>query len=574
MDTQTPDSRIREHLGVKEALRQRGQMPDYWMVGYRPDEATLEDFTAPEWDPDVILNYVGHAHRLAGTASSVLELVGDTPANRAAVFGAVQALMGEANLYFNRGIGRPDAPLPAFLHPGHHVQGAIKSATTADLLTDELVRDVIAVTLTEFEGSLRTVYVLGFEAGRPDGEPSMGWTTPRERTQLLEHLESSRKTGEGTEHDTLRALWVKHGGDDDGREWSDLWDSFTNAIDTWLPRFESHAAPESAQPRGVEAVTAWLALQGVHNPIDELISMAHKEEDRLRVEIARLEALLGDHTEPTPPTSNDDVLAMARGHMRTYQAVFVTSGLVPGHFDTEAIDVELMGAAQLTGSLMASANPEGSILQFRPYSGQEALWSRTGAHRFGALVAHETTHALQGRIGTLAAGSLACEATAVASEWLWPLLTSAELYSVLGMLKNELRRAVGFRCCLQFHAQRRDDVLAMQTEYQSALECDEEEAERRFNIILVSIGGFSIYWLGPKLVQHFTVAMHEGDLAQAFSWLAHNTGLSMPAHLYIDGFDSSTFRLELPNTPLVVQIARKHFPPRKRGGGIAPGTVN
>ncbi|MCW1930479.1 MAG: hypothetical protein KIH62_004145 [Candidatus Kerfeldbacteria bacterium] len=534
---------------ISAQLAQRPNiMPRGWIMSYAPDQATVEDLMAAEWDEGVE-RYSAALREMGGQAEAVWNAVPHIPENAVAVFVAKQAVMNEADAYFDPHRGRPGAALFWMLHWYEQLKTALKVADNPKFSAEDKQR-IIRGRMSVLKHELR--YLLSMvKIG--------GWLSAEEKEKFCNILN-------GTALDDTKAKVLEHWTASQGivENLDADWEELTRTVAEYSAAFQAVEPPTEAKPLGVERVKQYLESTGIMDEPRELIERCDVEASVLRVEIERIKSAYPEATLETLPLSDDDILARGTECTEYYQTQFVDSGLIPkGGLDIRGVVWVTRPSGQ--NNELSSMNLEESGMMISVISAEATEgWARLWPI-FAQRAAHELTHHVQRKSDSpVKRGWLtraAREGAAVAMEWMSLATERISPATMLCYLEAELRLVMRTKLGLQFHTGElhSDDVAGA-----VGVAFDGENEYMRTNAIAAIKTDFVIntaYWIGAGLIAALTKQQHDGNLPEAMRELAH-AGFRLPGHVFIQDADPTRFHLitAMPETPISVQIARRRFP--------------
>lgn len=546
LDFNNLDPRIAARLNVTLA-RQPGTMPDGWMGSFNPDDTTVAQLAAAEWDGNMV-QYARALRMMAQQADTLLAEVPDTPENRAAIYSARRALLSEADIYYDESTQRPGVALSAIQHWLGQTTRYVKLARSKNFSADD-IRTIIKGRMQSVETEYATL--LGFvETG--------GWKNTAERTRFCAMVHNLTDTAT---HDKMLTEWQTCGGG--ANEFEPFWNDFKTIVDTYQQQFLEQAAPEQTPILGEQGVRSYLEKLGIAETPRELIEWCKQEADAVRAELERIKLEYPEVTEQYIPEADAIILAEAEHARDFYITQFIESNVIPSGVDIRTIEYVIRDSAEANDLNFASISPDGKVISMMPATA-EAVWSTNWAH-WSLSVVHELTHGVQQQSDQVEKGWMSLEAqegAAVAMEWLAAIITTENNPRALyRMLQSDLRRTIRMQLGLEYHSGYIDDsTLESRSNTEAQLET---EHHQRTGVELVQNSLFmnGAYWFGPRYIMALAKAEHDGNLKAAIRHLAHTTGLRLPGHVLIRGAELGNFKLteHLSTTPISVQIAQRNL---------------
>lgn len=547
LDFAKVDPRIAERISVRLA-QTADTMPRGWMMSFRPDEATVEDLIAPEWDAGME-RYSEQLHTMADQAGAVWEEVPHTAENSVALFVAKQAVLNEGRAYFDPERGRPRAGLFRMLHWYSQLDKSLGVANEREFSQADqrrIIRGRMAALADELAYMLQMVN-------------TGGWNNTDEKTKFCALVDGTRL------QDTKTAVftkWTEVGGD--AAELEADWSQFERMVADYHQQFLEVPVPAEARPLGAERVKQYLESTGIIDEPAELIERCEAEAKALRSEIERLRAQYPESNMAANPADNDEIISCAKEVATWYQSHFVDSGIIPNKgIHLTAMDWKIRGEGQVHELFSAAIAPDGKTISLLPASATEA-WSRLWL-KVETMIVHELTHHVQ-KLNTsdIPSGWMvkaAEEGSAVAMEWL--SLTDAEIApaQMISYLEGILRLVVRTKLGLQFHTEQISEADLNAQAPQQIMDDNDYMVRNMITAAKTDFTTDSSYWIGSSFIAALTKQQHHGSLKAAMKQLAQ-TAFRLPGHVLIRNANPTQFHLtaSLPKVPIPVQIARKRFP--------------
>ncbi|MCW1930049.1 MAG: hypothetical protein KIH62_001900 [Candidatus Kerfeldbacteria bacterium] len=391
LDFSKIDPRIAQRLS-KMAAQVPGTMPQGWMGSFHKQEATVEDFGAPEWDKNMI-TYARKCRELAQECDVLLSEVEDTPENRLAIYSTRRALLSEADMYYDEVAQRPGVPLALTQHWWIRIDNFLKIARDERKFSAEDQRKIIIGRLQSYNTELETL--LGFvRAG--------GWKSNNERVRFCEMILANT---EQANKENVFNLWQQAGGD--SVDLDRQWDEYVAAVKRHHAQFFECLAPAQPAILGEKGVKKYLEGMGLTDTPEEIIAHCEKEASALRAEMERLSTQYPEVLGMPTPKDDVEVKEEAEKAKKLFTKIFIETGMMPDGASVDHVRFSIRDASQEKDLNFASWSSSGEI-SCLPASFSDA-WKVTWASwRYSVI--HELTHEVQNKSTQIPKGFMSQEA--------------------------------------------------------------------------------------------------------------------------------------------------------------------
>jgi hypothetical protein len=547
------DPRIPEELSIGALDRDQTAVPLYWQLMTHGDEFPDEAFFAVMRDDAQTQHYVEE-----GLERATREIPGveDTVANRIGLMLAANSVRGDVDGYYRESLGRPGVSMVrAFANP-NMLNWALRRAKERKPGDMGFARQILQQQMENIGANLGGLHARVFNHTRGDGSPSIGWISAEEKTRCIGAVRALLE-----EREKYAKLWKKNKGRDE--DFAPLWEAYAGTVEEWAQTLEATSAPEKAVPLGRLVCTSFLEQWGIQSTPEDLLEIAHAEEEALEREIERVGGKIIGSKAESPFLTNEEELAYARERVRQFKAKFVDSGILPSTqkaFDPEKITFRLKTEAELQATFAANANADGSVT-VHPYEGQAAWWEINGL-RFTPILDHEILHEWQYIAADPAyqrwMSTFSRECGAVASEWTsLCLIEKPSPEDLMGHLRSARRRVQDFILGLEFH-------LGIETDKEVRLSKVMETGLNReaANTVLAGMEvdpyTWGMYWLGSRLFTDYVDACHDGAVVTGFQAFAKDCQTAVPPHVLIPGFNPGNHQVRA-STPMMVRLSQQRL---------------